>query len=450
MNLKGKEKEFLQILAKKGPKTYYDLYAKRRENIASSSTVWEAKKHLHKLNLIKEKKPKVEIVTGRERKYYDLTLMGLFLAFEYDPIENVDKIADRFRKELPLVFGKWHYFKEQGAKDIVRKHLVNVMKICAFEYQRFLEGVEQRDEKYRRYSSLLEKMEEKWMKERAWAARITDLFLYRGLETEHLVQLSRDKTLSKVGYGVLSFEEKAKLNSAIENDEELRLYKMMLQRRDAKEYLEKAKRYGYARPEFVRMPAKIEERLIERSVFRLLKKPDPYYEIIDAIFNQDFFVAALKLTEQYVGFPFENEEAVAGVPQFLRLLIERIFPQIGKEIMEARKNRGKLREDVKKYLDEVSLQLLSASYFYGFEPVKVWDQTFHRMYPHKKRLEKLENEPKKAKAVALKWARIMREILTAPKDPKQPKGMTIKINCHNCPLSETCKYAEPDFCSIRD
>lgn len=392
---------------------------------------------------------------GHKTTWYDITIMGMMTSFlRHDILKSMYRISRAFENELPLVFGKWDYFIEQGAKDIITKHLVKTMQICAFEYQRFLDYVKEYPEaKDRRYFPFFKRHRERWMKERAWATRITDLFLYYALETEYLMQFSREGTLGKSGYGDLSYEETSKLKSVIDRDKNLHLYKMMLQRRDAEKHLEKSKRYQHARPEFFRMPIKIEERLRERLLFRLVLKHDPYNEIIDAVFDEDFFTAALKLTEQYVGFPFEAaKEAVAAVPQFLLNLLRMRNPILDLAMMEAERKHEKYPDDVKEYLDEVSLKAMAAQYFYDFksDPVKVWDLTFYQIFRQEKRLEKLKNEPKKAKAVALEWARIMREVLETPKDSKLAKDLIVEVDCYNCPFSETCSYAQPDFCPIRD
>ena len=418
-----KEKKILEVLATKGLKTYYELYAKKtyynshtkkKEKIGSSSTVWKGLEKLKKMGLVvKLKSPRKEKgQKGRERKPYKLTLMGLLLAFFYGSLERyINKIADGFKEILPLVFGKWKYFIEQGAKDIVKKHLVSVMKLCAFEYLRFLMEIKQHDEtKDRRYPSFHEKIREKWKKEKTWAIRITDVFLYYGLESEHLSRFFRYEKPGEIGYKVLSFDEQSKLNSIIRNDEELRLYKLALQRREAKNYIWKAKLY---RPEHFKMPIQIEEKIIERLFFKLWKR-DPYDEIINAIYDEDYFTTAFKLTELYVEFPFEDaNETIRAVPQFILHLIEIQNPLINLAITTARQKHEKLPDNVKRYLDKASLDAMSAYYFFKLEPVKVWDQTFYRIRRREKRIERLKNKPEEAKAEALKRARMLLEQVKA-------------------------------------
>ena len=413
----NKEKKILEVLATKGLKTYYDLYAKKKENIGSSSTVWQGLKKLENMNLIEQKgsgeEPSgKESWRGRRKKYYGLTLFGLLLAFLYGSLEKyIEGIADRFKDDLPLVFGKWKYFIKQRARDIIKKHLVSAMKLCAFEYLRFLMEIKEHNEiKDRKYLSLHEKIREKWKKEKPWAVRITDVFLYYGLEREHLGEFFRYKKAGEIGYKVLSFDEKSKLNSIIENDEELHLYKLMLQRREAKKYVLKGKLY---RSEFFGRPIEIEGRLIERLFFRLWKR-DPYDEIINALYEEDYFTAGFKLTEQYVGFPFEDaNEATLAIPQFILHLIEIRNPLIGLAITTARQKHEKLPDDIKEYLDEAGLEALSTFYFFALEPVKVWDQTFYRIRRREKRIERLKNKPEEAKAEALKWASIILEQVKA-------------------------------------
>ena len=75
-NLTRIEKEIISVLARKGLKTYYDLYTKDRENIGSRGAVNQALKRLLKKGLIEIKK-KEKFPTGLEKKYYGLTFLGL-------------------------------------------------------------------------------------------------------------------------------------------------------------------------------------------------------------------------------------------------------------------------------------------------------------------------------------------------------------------------------------
>ena len=70
------EKAILKILACKGPKTYYELYA--REGAGSRGAVNQALKRLAKKRLI-EIKRKEPSRSGLEKKYYGLTFLGLHI-----------------------------------------------------------------------------------------------------------------------------------------------------------------------------------------------------------------------------------------------------------------------------------------------------------------------------------------------------------------------------------
>ena len=94
-----------------GPKTFYDLT--KREKIASNSTVLNALRELVRIHEVKE-----EQAGSRGRKPYSLTHEGLILVL-YTPKgwEQLDTIAEGQSELLPLIFGKWHFYEENGLKE---------------------------------------------------------------------------------------------------------------------------------------------------------------------------------------------------------------------------------------------------------------------------------------------------------------------------------------------
>lgn len=84
MQLTAKEKEIIFILAKKGFKTYYDLF--KKEGI-SSSTAWKHIDALRRKGLIEVKKEEAFRIRGRKKKLYGLTFRGLIEALKNENLK---------------------------------------------------------------------------------------------------------------------------------------------------------------------------------------------------------------------------------------------------------------------------------------------------------------------------------------------------------------------------
>jgi DNA-binding PadR family transcriptional regulator len=105
------EGKILSVLAKKGIKTYYDIY--KKEKLCSSSTAWKLVKKLEKNGFIEVKKEETFRIRGRKKKHYGLTFKGLIAALrKRESWEHIDNIANLQTKLLPLIFGKWRHFKQ--------------------------------------------------------------------------------------------------------------------------------------------------------------------------------------------------------------------------------------------------------------------------------------------------------------------------------------------------
>ena len=101
-----KEKKIVETLATKGLKTYYELYAEKKENIGSSSTVWKGLKKLEDLNLIKLRKEEEphgkESWRGRKRKHYGLTFKGILYALNLGFITPEEGYETRIRNKASI------------------------------------------------------------------------------------------------------------------------------------------------------------------------------------------------------------------------------------------------------------------------------------------------------------------------------------------------------------
>lgn len=108
------EEKILQVLAKsKEPRTHYQLW--KKDNVASSNkTVLKALSNLERIHMIEFKREK----EGRKRKLYNLTFTGLIACLRYQQTwQSIDIIAESRKDMLPLIFGKWRFFKKEHILD---------------------------------------------------------------------------------------------------------------------------------------------------------------------------------------------------------------------------------------------------------------------------------------------------------------------------------------------
>jgi len=108
------EKTILQVIAKEGERTYYELW-KKDKVAASNKTVQIALKKLQRKGFIR---PQKKTEGKREKKPYVLTFQGLFATlFQPESLKDADQIAKQQGKLVPLIFGKWQHFKSSGVDD---------------------------------------------------------------------------------------------------------------------------------------------------------------------------------------------------------------------------------------------------------------------------------------------------------------------------------------------
>lgn len=81
-------------------------------------------KKLEKNGYIEIKREEPFRIRGRKKKIYGLTFRGLIAAIrQKESWEHIDDIANRQKALLPLLFGKWRYFKENVGKEKLTKPL---------------------------------------------------------------------------------------------------------------------------------------------------------------------------------------------------------------------------------------------------------------------------------------------------------------------------------------
>lgn len=120
------EEKILQVLAKsKEPRTHYQLW--KKDKVASSNkTVLKALSNLERIHMIESKREN----EGRKRKLYNLTFTGLIACLRYQQAwQSIDKIAESKKDMLPLVFGKWRFFKKEQILDDIIQNLQLVASI---------------------------------------------------------------------------------------------------------------------------------------------------------------------------------------------------------------------------------------------------------------------------------------------------------------------------------
>lgn len=129
MYLTRTERIILDKIVREGEKTYYQLWMKDKA-AKSNKTIQIALKSLQNKGLIKPTKK----TKGNEKKPYVTTLRGLFQSILYTcpNLEDAQGIADRQRKLLPLIFGKWQHFKNHEVTD---KQLSEMLQWLSYRLQ---------------------------------------------------------------------------------------------------------------------------------------------------------------------------------------------------------------------------------------------------------------------------------------------------------------------------
>ena len=110
----------LALARAKNPLTYYQLW-KKHKVAASNKTVLVALKRLddsyHAIESRREH-------TGRRRKFYHLTFFGLLATLTYGKAwQLIDEIAKAREEMLPLIFGKWSFFRKEHILDEIIERL---------------------------------------------------------------------------------------------------------------------------------------------------------------------------------------------------------------------------------------------------------------------------------------------------------------------------------------
>jgi hypothetical protein len=139
--MKPSEHEILRHISQHGPKLGYGL---GKEAGYSQKTGYEAAKSLTKKGFLS-----VKIVgktrAGADKKEYSLTVSGIphaIVAIEKMPTKTMlRKISGHWADLLPLVFGKWHHFREQDVEDIAKGNLILACHNLIGQYSPYIEAL---------------------------------------------------------------------------------------------------------------------------------------------------------------------------------------------------------------------------------------------------------------------------------------------------------------------
>lgn len=466
------EAKILLSLAKEKEKSYSTLLKERLAG--SNKTILRSLKKLgpKKLNLVKLRKGENEKgFVGRKSTYYRINLFGLlrlFYHFRKDEnkllkifqkkivkplgLESVPLIADIFKKEIPLVFGEWNYFKKEGVEEIAKKHLVDTLKYCGKEYKRFLEGLKEISKQERFYEQR-KKLQEKWKQEKNWAQLITQTFLYDSFQhLEHDVP-PQLLDINRLFISSLKGDDERKLQQIIQKNEQLRLYCLTYARKESYLYaLHKPKRRDST---FTHKwdPFLTESEIYSTLLTKEMKEaghPDPLYKIADTAFKGDCFSVAVEACQLYKNYTFtsvrECADAIFGLTQ--NLAKERnpfLWFALTLEENDLEKETQKmLLEKFKELTQKVGVKLepsdvieewkleifmiVSAMYFFALKEIRVWDGTFYQLELNPKRIEKFEESRKQAEAFLDIRKKAMKFINQQIAEGSQKKGYTTDCN----------------------
>jgi predicted transcriptional regulator len=112
-------KKVLLQVAKEGPQTKYDIEKKTKVNHAS---VHEAIKYFVKVGDVEGKKVGVTR-TGQAKIIYELTFSGIWQIVKIIDPKDYDEVFPKLKSFLPLIFGKWSYFRSCGLLEELVKVL---------------------------------------------------------------------------------------------------------------------------------------------------------------------------------------------------------------------------------------------------------------------------------------------------------------------------------------
>jgi hypothetical protein len=418
--LTDKEIETLLTIANKGPITGYDLHlgGKRkrgnRKAIISSAHWLKVKKSLgpEEKNLIrlvpkqakkKYSSRKYKDNRGRRKDVYDLTLLGwIVVSGEVNlGIYHISRMIEVFEEDIPLIFGEWEYFKKEGVEEIARKHLENTMKKFYSVYLSIVSIAERRSKKLKRENpdfsekDFWEEFNEEMLNIKTWVKRLTENFLYFGLYEKS--PFEHELTINK-----LSQSEKNKLQEVFNKKTQLYLYRTKIFRfskmheskgvfsRTIDNYHPLFDRPIWDEIDFTDCTNKLLNLISykiseERNIIL-----DPFVDIVDSVYNEEYYFATLKLWRVYENYFFICWE------EYFSALFNCMYNLA--TVMDSR-----TPSKDKKPLETAILEILATLSNFDIETVQVWDTTLYRMKTKVEKVKKNTENWTKVKSQLETW-----------------------------------------------
>ena len=117
--------EILKHIAEHGPRIEYHLY---KELEYSHGTIHYVLNKLNDAGLLRVA-PNGKGQTGRPVKEFHLTVYGFIKVIKYPKgLEHIDEFAEKWGHLIPLVLGKWKYFKKMGLCKIAEERLKEAVR----------------------------------------------------------------------------------------------------------------------------------------------------------------------------------------------------------------------------------------------------------------------------------------------------------------------------------
>jgi len=392
--------KILKLLALKKEMPQFDIPEKLGK---AYSTIFIKLKKLEQKKLVKVVRTQTSKKRGKPKKIFGLTLFGWLICYGQNVLtaEHIPRLVEAFKDEVPLVFGKWDYFKKESVEKIAEKHLMNTMKICEFKHQSELIKNERIKKSFKSSKTMCNKDSfNKLFSEKYLAAEITDVFLFFGLTVECSIEY--DALINS-----LSDSERIKLREVFNRNKQLNFYRTWIGRNPKWSHLNFDFEFSGSisdgeRKEFFDYPwqkffdsEKYNRKLIDMVEWKLDQESGfktPFDKIVNAIFEDDYFSATFELCKLYEIYPFISVDEIYNkiftCMQFLAIYIKTI------------KHKTKYHNDYKKSIDKATLEILAALHFFDIKTTQVWFMTFGQLTLNMP-LKKFEQNKERLKPKAL-------------------------------------------------
>lgn len=109
----------LKILTQLAVKKEYAQYDMPKVIGKDYHTVLRHLKILERQQLIQLNRTEPAKKHGKDRKIYTLTDKGIIVILNFiNSYDHIDEIAENYASNFPYIFGKWHFFIENGLRDM--------------------------------------------------------------------------------------------------------------------------------------------------------------------------------------------------------------------------------------------------------------------------------------------------------------------------------------------